>query len=373
MTPAFAQLHPGTPESAGIDASRLNRAATLLETEVRGNRLGAASILVARGGVIVLHRGYGHLSPAPAAPAVAPDSVYIVASITKPVTATALMQLVERGLVSLTDPVSIYIPEFQDAQREHVRVRDLLTHTSGMPDMLPENVELRRAHAPLSEFVKHAIATPLLFAPGAAFRYQSMGVLLEAEIIQRVSKTPLPELERKQIFAPLGMEHTELGLGKFRREDTVQVSPAPGENAQEAASWGPNSAYWRNIGAPWGGMHTTTSDLAVLLQTFLNGGVYSGIRILSPVTVRAMTRDQNDGLNAPWGLGWALGRSKVWNEFGDLVSPGAFGHAGATGTVAWADPSTGLICVVLTNRPISVDNGRLLRLVSNAVAASVEQ
>jgi CubicO group peptidase (beta-lactamase class C family) len=119
-------------------------------------------------------------------------------------------------------------------------------------------------------------------------------------------------------------------------------------------------------------MHSTTTDLAILLQTFLNGGAYTGRRIFSPATLRAMTSDQNRGLHAPWGLAWALGRSRAWNAFGDLVSERAFGHAGATGTMAWADPETQVICVILTNRPYSVDGGRFLRLVSNAVAASVQ-
>jgi CubicO group peptidase (beta-lactamase class C family) len=103
------------------------------------------------------------------------------------------------------------------------------------------------------------------------------------------------------------------------------------------------------MGHPWGGMHTTTTDLAILLQTFLNGGAYAGKRILSPATVRAMTLDQNTKLAAPWGLGWALGRAIAWNGFGDLVSPRTFGHSGATGTVAWADPETQLLCVILTS------------------------
>ena len=85
-----------------------------------------------------------------------------------------------------------------------------------------------------------------------------------------------------------------------------------------------------------------------------------------------MTSDQNAEIKAPWGLGWALGRSHAWNAFGDLVSGNTFGHAGATGTMAWADPETQLLCVILTNRPYSVDDGRLLRLVSNIVAASVQ-
>jgi CubicO group peptidase (beta-lactamase class C family) len=365
ISPLLAQLRPGDPASVGISRAGLDRVNALLESEVR-HGLGAASILIARQGTIVLHKGFGHLSPDPGSSKVEPDSVYIVASITKPVTATALMMLVERGKVSLADPVSTYLPEFTGGEKSKVRVLDLLAHTSGMPDMLPENTELRRAHAPLGKFVNRSYTTPLLFTPGTAFRYQSMGILLAAEIVAKLSGMPLREFERTEIFEPLGMQHSALGLGGMRIADTVRVQDS-GET-----SWNSNSEYWRNMGHPWGGMHTTTLDLSILLQTFLNKGAYSGKRILSPLTVKAMTTNQNAHLNAPWGLGWALGRSTAWNEFGDLVSPTTFGHAGASGTVEWADPETQLLCVILTNRPLSVDGGRFLRLVSNAVAASVE-
>jgi len=365
IAPSLAQLRPGDPASAGISRAALDRVNLLLEAEVRQQHLGAASILIARRGTIVLHKGFGH--------SIEPDSVYLVASITKPVTATALMMLVERGKVSLGDPVSAYLPEFTGGERSKVRVLDLLAHTSGLPDMLPENTELRRAHAPLSEFVKRACATSLLYSPGTEFRYQSMGILLAAEIVERISGIALRDFERKEIFAPLGMEHTALGLGGMRIADTVQIQESADSDPKDTASWGANSPYWRNMGHPWGGMHTTTKDLAILLQAFLNGGSYSAKRFLSPASVKAMTSDQNKRLDAPWGLGWALARSRAWNEFGDLVSPRAFGHAGASGTVAWADPETQLICVILTNRPLSLDGGRFLRLVSNAVAASAEE
>jgi CubicO group peptidase (beta-lactamase class C family) len=109
-----------------------------------------------------------------------------------------------------------------------------------------------------------------------------------------------------------------------------------------------------------------------MLQTFLDAGTYSGKRLLSPVTVKHMISDQNTNLNAPWGLGWRLGDSQG-KELGDLLPPKAFGHMGASGTMEWADPDTGLICVILTSRPLAVDGGLFLRLVSNAVAASVER
>jgi CubicO group peptidase (beta-lactamase class C family) len=159
-------------------------------------------------------------------------------------------------------------------------------------------------------------------------------------------------------------------MGSMQISETVQAWVSPNANAKDTERFGANSPYWRDMGHPWGGMHSTTGDLAILLQTFLNGGSYRGKRVFSRATVKAMTSDQNESIHAPWGLGWALGRSVAWNFFGDLISPAAFGHAGATGTVAWADPEKQLLCVILTDRLL--DEGRLLRLVSNAVAAAIE-
>src|SRR5205807_6366678 len=150
-------------------------------------------------------------------------TVYILASITKPVTVTALMLLVERGQVSLTDPVQKYLPEFQGPGRDKVRVQDLLTHTSGLPDMLPENVQLRQANAPLAAFVKGALTTPLLFEPRTSFSYSSMGTLLAATIVERVAHMPLAQLEQQEVFEPLNMKHSSLGLGEQPLTNTARV------------------------------------------------------------------------------------------------------------------------------------------------------
>jgi CubicO group peptidase (beta-lactamase class C family) len=370
--PGLAQLPPAEPASVGMSAQRLQRAAALLESEVKEGKLGAAAILVARRGNVVLEKGFGRLAPDTNSPAVKPGSIFLLASITKPVTACALMLLVERGLVSLNDPVSQYLPEFTGGERNKVRVRDLLSHTSGLPDMLPENTALRRAHEPLSIFVAGTMKTPLLYTPQEDFRYQSMGVLLAGEIVERITKMRLRDFERKEIFEPLGMKNSALGIKPgWRIEDTVQVYESPAGNREDRERFGANSAYWRDMGHPWGGMHSTVGDLAILMQTFLNKGSYAGKRWMSPATVAAMTTDQNTRLHKPWGLGWALAHSTVWIYAGELVSARTFGHAGATGTVVWADPESQLLCVILTNRPISIDGGRLLRLVSNAVSASV--
>jgi CubicO group peptidase (beta-lactamase class C family) len=299
---------------------------------------------------------------------VEPDSVFLLASITKPVTACALMRLVDRGLVSLADPVQQYLPEFEGGERPQVRVRHLLSHTSGLPDMLPENIPLRWAHAPLSGFVEGALRTPLLYTPGNGFAYQSMGTLLAGEIVERVSGKRLRDFEQEELFAPLGMERSALGLGRFQIPQTVWCGNSLQESADEKR-FGANSPYWRDMGHPWGGMHSTGLDLAILLQTFLNGGGYGGRRLFSPAAARSMTQDQNSGLQAPWGLGWGLRDSRVWSYFGELCSPVTFGHIGATGTAAWADPAQQLVCVVLTNQMVA--GGSLLRRVANAVSAAV--
>ena len=370
--PMFGQLRPGDPAAVGMSRAGLARVTAMLDSEVRRHGIDAASILVARRGTIVLHKGFGHLSPQAGAPSVEPDSVYVVGSITKTVTATALMMLVERGQVSLNERVSTYLPEFTGGESDKVRVINLLTHTSGLPDQLPENNQLRQSHAPLSEFLKRAYTTPLLFTPGTAYSYQSMGILLAATIVEKLSGMSIQDFERKEIFEPLGMMHTSLGTGKFKLADTVQVQVGNETDLQAFKDCGPNSPYWRDLGNPWGALHTTTTDLAILLQTLLNGGAYGGKRLLGPMTVKAMTSDQNARLNAPWGLGWRLGNSPGMN-LGDLLSPTAFGHNGSPGTMEWADPETKVICVVLTSRPLVVDNGLFLRLVSNAVVASTEK
>ena len=368
--PLLAQLQEGPPASVGMSQQQLDAAASILAEQLDSGPVTAASIVVARRNRIVLARGFGKLSHDAEAPRVRPDSIFLLASITKPVTGCALMILVDRGLVSLDDPVSHYLPEFQGGERARVTVRNLLSHISGLPDMLPRNRELRRAHSPLSGFVQGAAKTPLLYSPGSSFRYQSKGILLAAEIVERVSGQRLRDFEKEEMFEPLGMRHSALGMGDWKLEETVWVETSPNSNQADLDRFGPNSPYWRDMGHPWGGMHSSALDLAVLLQTMLNGGEYGGKRVFSRAAVDAMTSDQNGSLEAPWGLGWALRDSPVWNFFGELVSAKTFGHTGATGTVAWADPKRDLLCVILTNR--MVENGRLLRRVSNAVAAAVE-
>src|SRR5262249_2350252 len=193
-------LKPGQPEQVGMSERRLEIVNQILTEETKSRRVTAASVLVARRGLIVLRGGWGTLAPDADSPKAGPETVYILASITKPVTVTALMLLVERGQVSLTDPVQKYLPEFQGPGREKVRVQDLLTHTSGLPALLPENVKLPQPNAPLADFVKGAMTTPLLFEPRPSFSYSSMGPLLAATMGERVPHMPLVQFEQRELF-----------------------------------------------------------------------------------------------------------------------------------------------------------------------------
>ena len=369
MDESGSVLQAASPASVAMSGEGLERAADLLAASVTAGDITAGALLVARHRRVVLSRGFGCLRPEPGSEPVAPESIFLLASITKPVTAVALMRLVDAGRLSLDDPVCLHIPEYRGWDRQKVRVAHLLSHTSGMPDMLPQNMALRRSHAPLSAFVEGAIHTPLLYEPGTAFRYQSKGILLAAEIVERCTGKRLRDFEQEEILRPLGMERSALGLGDFRIQDLVWCGNTM-DQSEDGKRFGPNTPYWRDMGCPWGGMHSCAPDLAILLQTMLDKGTGGGHRLLSPAAAATMVADQNGDLAAPWGLGWALRDSRVWAYFGELVSARTFGHVGATGTVAWADPERDLICVVLTNQMVA--NGHLLRRVSNAVAASVQ-
>ena len=159
----MAALAPGRPESVGMSTDLLERAAGVLADAIAAGDISAASIIVCRGPHVVLSRGLGVSRPDAQGEPVGPDSVFLLASISKTLAAISLMILVDRGLVALLDPVEAYLPGFGGGRG--VVVRDLLTHTCGLPVQLPEDQELRRAHAPLSTFVERALTTPLIYEP----------------------------------------------------------------------------------------------------------------------------------------------------------------------------------------------------------------
>jgi CubicO group peptidase (beta-lactamase class C family) len=364
------------PESVGVCPRRLEQVYRLLEQGVAEGTMPGAAICVTRRGAIVGHRGFGKCGPEPGAAAVTRDTVFLIASVTKPIVCATMALLAERGRVRLDDPVTEYVPEFGRNGKEAVTLRHMLTHTSGLPDMLPDNIELRKEHAPLSRFIERICEIPLGFPPGTQISYQSTGIAMLAEVAERVTGTPMRELLRQEFFRPLGMPDTSLGI---REELRPRLSAVVLPETHSGADWGWMSDYWQNFGAPWGGMFATVKDLAVFGQMLLTGGEYGGQRVLGRATAAAVTANQTErmpGLSREsrrreaWGLGWRLHAGADPHHMGDLLSSRAFGHGGATGTVVWFDPELELGCALFTNQP-SPGRGRFLGIVSNAVAACV--
>jgi CubicO group peptidase (beta-lactamase class C family) len=171
------------PEEIGLDPRRLQVAYDLMEKWTTGSQapVPGGAILVGRHGKTVTARFFGRQGPEPDAEPIRDDAMFYMASVTKPVICMAGMLLVERGQLNLSDRVSRYVPEFTGQGKENAQVLHLFTHTSGLPDELPNNAELRGQHAPLAKFIEEVIKTKLLFAPGTRFSYSSSGTILVAE------------------------------------------------------------------------------------------------------------------------------------------------------------------------------------------------
>jgi CubicO group peptidase (beta-lactamase class C family) len=174
--------------------------------------------------------------------------------------------------------------------------------------------------------------------------------------VERLTRTPLREFLRRELFAPAGMSATSLGLGGRKIAGTAL------SQVEDDTDWNWNSPYWRDLGAPWGGAHSTAADVTRLLELFL----HPDGRVLKPETARSMIVNQT-GLPDPWGLGWMIKPG----TFGKGCSPATFGHYGSTGTVAWADPKTNVTCVLLTTKPAAQSRDGLLGPVSDLVAEAV--
>jgi CubicO group peptidase (beta-lactamase class C family) len=330
-----------------LGRGRTDEAVELIEEQTRSGQVSAVTLL-ARGPSFNLRKAFGQAKTA--------DAIFLLASLTKPMTATGVMVLVDRKEISLSDPVQRFIPEFRGNGREAVLLKHLLTHTSGLPDMLPEDQELRKAHAPLSTFVERTCRTPLLFRPGSELRYQSMGILLAGEIVSRVSKQSLPAFTQEHVFRPLGMLQTSIGLGGRAMSETMRCQ------VSEPSDWDWNSSYWRNLASPWGGAHAGVDDIARFLGYFAN----PDSRVVKTETARAMIANQTEGLNKRWGLGWMLNNG----QFGSGCSAATFGHSGSTGTLCWLDPERHVSFVLLTTKPAKESNATLLHPVSNAISRS---
>jgi CubicO group peptidase (beta-lactamase class C family) len=364
------------PAEIGFDPARWQIACSLLQKWATDDLVPTAGVCVGRKGKILEPVFVGRHAPEPDAAAIEPDALFLVASLSKPVTVAAVMILVERGLLSLDDRVAAFVPAFAANGKQDVRIRHLMTHTSGLPDMPPDNLELRKERKPLSAFVESTCRIPLLFESGTKVSYQSMGTAMLGEIVHQISGISLPEFLRKEIFEPLQMADTSLGWQPAKKDRILAVR-TPKESTVHEKVW--NSPYWLGLGAPWGGVITSPTDYAKFCQIMLDGGNLGGVRVLSPAAVAAMTRNQLEGMPRipeedrrcrPWGLGWRLNWPGHSTNFGDLLGPRSFGHWGSTGTLCWIDPDSEAFAVILTTQPQDPD-GRFLARMSNAISSAI--
>jgi CubicO group peptidase (beta-lactamase class C family) len=365
------ELRPGSPKEAGMLPERIERARDLCAGWVKSGHTPAIAALVARRGVIVLHEAFGKLRPEPDSPPVERNTIWPVMSITKPMTATLVMQLVEDGLLGLNRPVRDYLPEVTGEGTEGVLVHQLLTHTAGYDDFAffaahaseYADIELITPEALLERIHRAIHEMPLSSPPGTVMNYATTGYFLLGEIVERVSGRALDDLMRERLFDPLGMQDSHLVVPESLRERIVRRSPGLPWTKAMGPVPGIDSRVNETTPSSQGGAYSTARDLAVFGQTFLNGGTYGGARILSPAAVAEMTRNQIPGTpvkmwavshkEASYGYGWFIRTDEKWKYWdGSLTSLREFHHQGAGGALVWVDPGYEIVAVYL-----SIDTG----------------
>jgi CubicO group peptidase (beta-lactamase class C family) len=391
-------LPVASPESVGMNAGRLARFDSLVSEYIENGHVAGVVALVLRDGKIVHETVQGVQDVSTGAP-LRSDSIFRIASQTKLIMSVATMILVEEGQLLLDDPVARYIPEYtgttvavengdevsiEPANRQ-ITIKDLLTHTSGIPGAKPRLVEQLYAEASISQgggqlnhldetidaFTRRLAGLPFATQPGEAWVYGMSTDVLGA-VIERISGMPLDEFLHNRIFAPLGMPDTHfyLPLEKLDRlaaNHNLRDSGGPAVASDEDPSWDGQGAYVkgpRKLFSGNGGLLSTAGDYARFLQMLLNHGELHGARILSPASVRLMTVNHVGDLYARWypGMGFGfnvevkLDPAVMGYEVPASASPGAYAWGGAAYTRFWVDPAQGIIGVFMTQtRPTSGD------------------
>ena len=364
---------PATPASNLTEARRMvsERLAAidpLIATGIAEGKMPGCVVCVGQKDEILLLKAYGNKRLEPSVEPMTVDTVFDMASITKPVaTATSIMQLIEQGKLSLLDKVVSIFPAFGQNEKEAITVQDLLLHRSGL---IPDNAMADYLDGPDKAWER--ICELKLVAPvGTAFKYSDVNFIVLGKIVEKLSGKSLHEYAQDSIFRPLGMSKTG-----FLPPPELRDKCAPTE--QREGRWMQGEvhdprAYALDGIAGHAGLFSTAEDIAIYAKMMLRQGTIEQ-RILSPVTVATMTQAYSvpGGLR---GLGWDK-RSSFSVNRGDLLRPSAFGHGGFTGNVLWIDPELDLFFIFLSNRVHPNGKGSVNQLagkIANVVAASVSK
>jgi len=293
----------------------------------------------------VFHKAYGRRSVWPVAETMTEDTIFDAASLTKVLATTpSIMGLVESGQLSLDDSIERYFPEFIAARSNHITLRLLLTHTSG----LPPGIELASHWMGYEAGIGKACGVKLDARPGTKFTYSDVNFILLGELVRRVSGYSLDEYARRKIYQPLGMNDTG-----FRPASELRGRVAPTEKVGESVFRGvvhdPTSRAMGGV-AGHAGLFTTATDMARFCRMMLQKGTLDGHAIFKPATVDLMTSVQTPpGVTARRGLGWDID-SPYAGLRGAHFPLGSFGHTGWTGTSLWIDPYSQTFVIFLSNR-----------------------
>lgn len=348
------------------ERDRIERVLEQLDNWIGPQGVNGACAAVWRGGELVATRAAGEAYPGTP---VESDTLFALASVTKPVTAAVVLSMVEEGLIALDESVVRFVPEFgsgpdPDADgvnpeieryRRQITVRQLLAHTSGLPEDM--------ASGRLRYVDKHDVATmtdvmcrlPLRTVPGSEHLYSNAGFAVLGRLIERVTGNDVWDEARVRVLDPVGMTDTVARPDGHLDHRIARVT----DTTHTGTDIEPyNSEYWRSNAIPWGGLFGSAPDLVRFAGSFLPGGP----RLLSSATVELMTGDQVLGVPggvqsmkvtwnpAFWGLGWEVKGDKRRHWTGDLTSPRTFCHFGAAGTLLWADPVRDVALAVFGNR-----------------------
>lgn len=287
------------------------------------------------------------------------DSLFRIASMTKPVTAAAILMLQDDGKLSVDDPVAKYLPELgglktTDGKPARITLRHLLTHTSGMGEATKEESKAART---LANLIPCFAKKPLQFTPGTKWEYCQSGINSLGRIIEVVSGESLPEFMQERLFDPLGMKDTTFYPTRRQVARLAKVYKSAGGKLEEATAGllgGRNPTSRDRYPAANGGLFSTAADYGRFCQMLLNQGTLDGKQYLRPESVKLMSTVQTGSLVTGFtpGNGWGLGCCVVRRPQGvtGMLSPGTFGHGGLYGTQAWIDPVKGRIYVLMVQR-----------------------
>jgi len=326
---------------------------------VEGREVSGAVTLVATPDRIVHLDAIGKADIAGGRP-MRPDTICWIASMTKPVTATAVLMLQEEGKLSVDDPVEKHLPEFKglktaDGKPARVTIRHLLTHTSGMGEISADEA---RGIKDLAGVIPLYVAKPVKFEPGSKWTYCQSGINTAARIVEVASGEAFDGFVERRLFAPLGMKDTTFYLteAQLRRLATSYRKTKEGalEPAEVSILYGKAPTSRDRFPAANGGLFSTAPDYVRFCRMILNGGEFEGRRYLKPESVGLMTSIQTGELKTGftdgngWGLGWCVVREP--HGVTAMFSPGTFGHGGAHGTQAWIDPGKKRIYILMIQR-----------------------